>query len=152
MNDLIIAILPVLLVIFILFILGIVILGKFRLFKEKRPLKIVTSIILSIFIYFLISTVYLSFLTKQPEVEFNEKIWIEKPEERYKMIDDLLDSDYLRGKQKNNIKDVFGEPKIKKEENWTYELIGRTWGDFKVFELNLQFENNIVNHFSFKEK
>ena len=63
------------------------------------------------------------------------------------MINDLLASDYLIGKTENKIKEVFGEPKkiLGSDNNiLVYDLIDRSWSEFKIIELKLYFKNNTL--------
>ena len=70
------------------------------------------------------------------------------------MIDDLIHSDYLIGKTKEEIESVFGLPKKNDNQNdiIKYELIGRTWGDFQIVNLKIFFEDNIVTSFEYSHK
>lgn len=90
-------------------------------------------------------------MTKIPKEKFDEIVWKENITERYKMIDDLLESDYLIGKSKKKIKDVFGEPEIVSEEGrvFQYKLVGRSWADFNLIDLKLYFVNDTVKKFDY---
>lgn len=86
----------------------------------------------------------------QPKKEFNEFIWKENISERHKMIEDLLSSNYLIGKSKSKVNEVFGRPKNDlKNEIWQYELIGHTWSDFILYDLKLYFEDHTVVKFDY---
>ena len=65
------------------------------------------------------------------------------------MIDDLINSNYLIGKNKSKIEDIFGKPKkiIKTQDIWNYQLVGRTWADFKIINLKLYFKNDTIVEF-----
>ena len=68
----------------------------------------------------------LYFSAKIPKEKFYKIVWKESVSETHKMIDDLLQSDYLIGKEKETIESIFGKPlKIDTEYNTIkYELIG----------------------------
>lgn len=97
-------------------------------------------------IYFLLSNLFFSYLVKTPEIKFNETGWNENTNNRYKMIDDLVDSKYLIGKEKGEIKSIFGEPNEVNihDDFWVYKLVGQTWADFNTIELMLYFEENVI--------
>lgn len=124
---------------------------KIKYFKEKKLLKNISAIITSIIFYFLISTLFFSIRTRTPKINFDEIVWKNNINERHKMIDDLIQSDYLIGKNIDSIEYVFGKPlKIDIEKNIIeYELIGRTWSDFKIIKLKLFLKNDLVSKFEY---
>ena len=69
------------------------------------------------------------------------------------MIDDLVQSDYLIGKDKDFLKNLFGKPLRIDTENKVieYELIGRKWSDFRIIKLKLYIKNDIVHRFEYSE-
>lgn len=105
--------------------------------------------LLALIIYFLFSSLYFNYLTITPKEKFDELIWSKSVTERHKMIDDLLSSNYLIGKSKNKIKEIFGKPSksFEKENTWNYELVKRNWSDFETVYLKIYFENNAVSKF-----
>ena len=60
------------------------------------------------------------------------------------MIDDLIESKYIINKDKDKIIEVFGEPKDKiiEENIQVYELVGRSWSDFKITTLKIHFNDS----------
>ncbi|PWH83660.1 hypothetical protein DIS18_03645 [Algibacter marinivivus] len=135
----------------IIFIFIKLILNKLNYFKEKKGFKNIISVLSAILIYSFISVLFFNNLTKIPKEKFDEIVWKENITERHKMIDDLLESEYLIGKSKNKINDVFGEPEMVLEDGkiFQYKLVGRSWADFNLIDLKLYFENDIVKKFEY---
>lgn len=144
----------ILIIILLLFFLMKWFYGKIKYFKEKKLLKNILAVISSIVLYFLISTILFSIITRTPKSNFDEVVWKNNINERHKMIDDLLQSNYFIGKNKDNIESIFGEPLNIDIENKIieYELIGRTWSEFRIIKLKLYLENDIVYKSEFKER
>jgi len=132
----------------ILFIVIRFILNKTNYFKGRRLVRNVFSCFIALVLYFSCSILFFNNLTKTPkDSKFNESIWKDNISERHKMINDLLASDYLIGKTENKIKEVFGEPKkiLGSDNNiLVYDLIDRSWSEFKIIELKLYFKNNTL--------
>lgn len=66
-----------------------------------------------------------SFLIWTFEERFDEKTWNANPSVRYKMLDDIIDSDLLIGKHKDTIIDVLGSPykiNLYGKDNFAYRL------------------------------
>jgi hypothetical protein len=86
-----------------------------------------------------------------PQDNFDKTVWINNISERHKMIDDLLKSNYLIGKNFGEIREVFGEPKeLDSDKNIIiYELIGQTALDFKITTLKLHIKDSIVQKFTY---
>jgi hypothetical protein len=49
-------------------------------------------------------------LLKLFEVSFDKELWRNNPTERYKMVDDLIESQMLISKTKNEVRILLGEP------------------------------------------
>lgn len=128
--------------------------GKIKYFKEKKLLKNISAIISSIILYFLISTLFFSIITRTSKISFDKVVWKNDINERYKMVDDLIQSDYFIGKNRDSLEYIFGKPLKDNIENKIieYELIGRTWSDFRIIKLKLYLQNDIVSKFEFTEQ
>ncbi|MFT5847057.1 MAG: hypothetical protein ACJARX_000339 [Psychroserpens sp.] len=66
-----------------------------------------------------------SFLIWTFEERFDERTWSANPSVRYKMLDDIIDSDVLIGKHKDAIIDLLGTPyntNLLGKDNFTYRL------------------------------
>ena len=126
---------------------------RIKSFKTNKLKRLFLSIFLSVFSYIIISFFFIKSLTSIPQEPFNESTWKNNVRERHKMIDDLLDSDYLIGKNKAKIIDIFGNPKEydSVQNIMFYELYKRSWADIYIVDLKLFLENNSVVKFEFKE-
>ena len=154
MKEIILSITFFLITIALMFFLLKLALSKLSYFKERKVVNNIVSILSAIIIYFFCSTIFFNSLTEISEKKFDEIIWNENINERHKMINDLLKSDYLVGKSRSRINRVFGKPERILEEGSVYEykMVGRSWADFKIIDLKLYFENNTVKKFEyFKE-
>ncbi|WP_418637564.1 hypothetical protein [Winogradskyella sp.] len=138
----------------ILFIVIKILLKKTTYFRDRKKTRNIVTVVLALFLYYLFSLLFFNYLTEIPKVKFNENTWKDNISERHKMIDDLIHSDYLIGKTKEEIESVFGLPKKNDNQNdiIKYELIGRTWGDFQIVNLKIFFEDNIVTSFEYSHK
>ena len=66
-----------------------------------------------------------SFLIWVFEERFDENAWSSNPTVRYKMADDIIDSDMLIGKHKDAVIDLFGTPyktNLYGKDNFAYRL------------------------------
>lgn len=66
-----------------------------------------------------------SFLIWTFEERFDEKAWRANPEKRYQMVDDIIDSDLLIGKSKEDIIELLGSPyntNLYGKDNFAYRL------------------------------
>ena len=133
---------PTILSIIIIWYLIKVIFNRISYFKNK--IKNLAIILATLIIYFLVIKLILNSLTSIPKERFNETTWKSNINERHKMIDDLIESKYIINKDKNKIIEVFGEPKDKiiEENVWVYELVGRSWSDFKITTLKIHFNDS----------
>ena len=124
---------------------------KLNYFNKRKIFKNILSALAAILIYFLLSVLFFNSLTKIPKEKFNEMVWKENISERYKMIDDLRESEYLIGKSKNKINYVFGKPERILEEGkvFEYKLVGQSWADFKTIKLKIHFKNDSVTKFEY---
>lgn len=143
----------------LLIILGITVPSFFlakKLYKKIHYLKNkvlinILSAISAIILYYVIFMLFFLFITRTPKINFDEIVWKNNINERHKMIDDLIQSDYLIGKNIDSIEYVFGKPlKIDNEKKIIeYELIGRTWSDFRIIKLKLFLKNDLVSKFEY---
>lgn len=126
---------------------------KVNYFKERKIGANIVSVLLSLFLYSILSILLILYITKIPQRKFDKSIWKNNVSERYKMIDDLVQSNYLIGKEKDTIENIFGKPlKIDSEKKIIeYELISRTWADFRIIKLKLYIENDLVAKFEYSE-
>ena len=153
MKNIILSIITFIVILIVIFIVLRFILNKINYFKKRKITKNIVSGLSTMVIYFTLNILFFHSITKLPKQKFNETLWKNDISQRHQMIEDLLKSKYLIGKNKDTINDLFGKPKNRIEEKniYIYELIDRTWSDFKIIELKLYFENNIVIKFDYEK-
>ena len=122
-------------------------LKKFKYFEERKAITNVVSVIISVIIYSLLIQYLILIVTNIPQKKFDKTKWINNPTERYKMVNNLVESDYLIGKNKDTIISIFGKPIKQNHQTNTmsYEFIGQTWADFKIIKLELYIKNDTVS-------
>ena len=123
-----------------------------KYFKNKIKISNVVSLILSIFLYLALSLSLMRYISGSTKREFDKSTWIRNEKERPKMVYDLLESNFFIGKSINEIEDILGKPKIVKDQQSTYELIGKTWSEFLVYDVKLTYKNDSVTDFSYSIK
>ncbi|WP_294266385.1 hypothetical protein [uncultured Chryseobacterium sp.] len=140
---------------FIILILAAVILGIFWLVLKNKKRRFLKSILLtgiiSPVIYFLIISILIYSITKERSRDFDSVIWqlnkrTESGVDNYKMIDDLIDSRLLIGKDSSEVKEILGSPELKdKQQNfWQYYAGTGTGFGFTDHQLIVKFANNKV--------
>lgn len=106
----------------------------------------------SFLILFLVLMSSCKFVYKRP---FNKEEWNENPKERYKMVDDLVKSKILIGKNKKEIKEVLSSDCKYCDKNsnyWMYYLgEGFNKKDFKWKVLDIEFKNEKVINITVRE-
>ncbi len=127
---------------------------KLNYFREKKTATNIVSVLFSLTLYSILSITLVFYITKVTQIKFDKSTWINKISERHKMIDDLIQSDYLIGKEKDSLENILGKPlKIDIENNIVeYELIGRTWADFRILKLKLHLKNDLVSKVEYSEQ
>lgn len=83
---------------------------KINYFKERRITANITSVILSLTIYLGLSISLTLYITQPHQIKFDKTEWINNIHERHKMVDDLIQSDYLIGKEIDSLNMIFGKP------------------------------------------
>ena len=136
--------------IFILFLFFLIKKFVIKFFKEKTITVNIISVLISFFLYASLSISLIFYLTSTPKRKFDKSVWENNIGERYKMIDDLLDSKYFIGKKREQINKIFGTPKNSETEKIEYEIIGRTWSEFKIYKIELLLENDVVTSFNYE--
>lgn len=148
MIQIILTIVPTILLLAIIWYIVKFFFKKTGLLQNKKYYKIISVLLTTLAIYLLIVKIVFSMLIDIPKEKFDEFKWKSNVSERYKMIDDLMESKYIINKDSEKIIEVFGEPKEKiiEEENniWTYELIERSWADFKITTLKIYFKDGVA--------
>lgn len=118
---------------------------KFGILKNRLKLRMLiisisAFLFYALFIFFLISTMF------RPETkDFKSTEWVISEQNRYKMVDNLIDENLLIGLNKREVEKTLGEPSKKIDHNfWVYEIVGQTTFDFEFIDLVIRFENNKV--------
>lgn len=95
------------------------------------------------------------FVQCNQEQKFDKEIWKNEPEQRYKQVDDLINSKILLGKSKQEIKVLLtNDCKYCDEtsDSWMYYLgEGHDDKDFKWEVLDVEFKNEIVFNISVRK-
>lgn len=95
------------------------------------------------------------FVQCNQEQKFDKEIWKNEPEQRYKQVDDLINSKILLGKSKQEIKVLLTNDCKYCDENsdsWMYYLgEGHDDKDFKWEVLDVEFKNEIVFNISVRK-
>ena len=101
-----------------------------------------------VLMFFFVAALISSYLIWVFEEKFEPEDWREKVGIRYKMADDLIDSEFLIGKTKEEVIAELDEPEIETPPNVDYIIyeMGRSPGfsDYATERLVVIFENNIV--------
>tara|TARA_B110000090_G_C13343816_1_gene432146 strand:+ start:624 stop:1106 length:483 start_codon:yes stop_codon:yes gene_type:complete len=149
MKNLILDIIIFIVTLVVIFIILRLILNRINYFQKRKFTNSIVSGLIAVILYFTLNILFFNSITKVSKQRFNETLWKKEISQRHQMIEDLLKSKYLIGKSKDTINNLFGKPKKRIEEKniYIYELIDRTWSDFKIVELKIYFENNIVIKF-----
>ncbi len=144
MTQVLLNLIPTILSIIIIWYLIKFIFNRINYFKNKKLFKNLAIVSVTLIVYFLAIKLILNTLISVPKEKFNETTWKSNINERHKMIDDLIESKYIINKYKDKIIKVFGEPKDKiiEENIWVYELVGRSWSDFKITTLKIHFKDS----------
>lgn len=144
MTQVLLNLIPTILSIIIIWYLIKFIFNRINYFKNKKLFKNLAIVSVTLIVYFLAIKLILNTLISVPKEKFNETTWKSNINERHKMIDDLIESKYIINKDKDKIIKVFGEPKDKiiEENIWVYELVGRSWSDFKITTLKIHFKDS----------
>ncbi|MEY8849971.1 hypothetical protein AB9K26_14215 [Psychroserpens sp. XS_ASV72] len=83
----------------------------------KRPYKLGLFIVITL----VVSAILLELFEKR----FDQTDWANEPLQRYEMVDDLIESQLLKGKSKSEVISILGEPNSKaqtKEDVFSYDL------------------------------
>jgi hypothetical protein len=94
--------------------------------SDKPLRKVLTwagTIIFTPAIFFGLILLYVAYSTYYPERDFNELVWRTDKEKRYEMTKDLIKSEILIGKTKEDVQKILGDDFFKyDEEHWAYDV------------------------------
>lgn len=101
-----------------------------------------------VILFFFAAFVITSYFTWLFEEQFDESEWHSSPSQRYKMADEIIDSELFIGKSKDEIIEVLGEPvdPIYSEKDILNYKIGTppSFSKHKREELIIVFEDSVV--------
>ncbi|MEX6627536.1 hypothetical protein [Tenacibaculum salmonis] len=144
-----------LLIIILLYLIINWIVGKF--IKKGISKIIVTaasSVILTPIIYSFFVIIFFSFIFYEyhPELKFNSIQWTENKNDRHHMRKDLIESELLIGKTKNEVVRILGKPEnnfkvyLDTLKNWNYSMGSQGHGmGWKFHYLDLYFKNGKID-------
>lgn len=124
---------------------------KIKIIKQKKNIVYITTVSTLIF-YFIISGLFFNFKEKTQNIEFNKYVWNNNEFERYKMIDNLLKTNIINGKDSTEIKSLLGTPNSKdlRKAEWIYLIIINKSFDHEIKKLKIKFEKNISNNINYE--
>lgn len=128
-----------------------------KIIKKGIPKTILTtsiSVVLTPIFYSIFVTIFLSFMFYEyhPELKFNSTEWSKNIKDRHHMRKDLIESNLLIGKTKNEIIVILGKPinnfKIEMDtlKNWNYYMGSEGHGmGSKFHNLDIYFKNGKID-------
>jgi hypothetical protein len=130
------------------YFLSIWFLKKFRLGNEKNRkfLAIIPAIILSPILFGGIILLWIFSISYYPKTDFNKQEWASNKEERYKMSNDIMESNLLIGKTKDEVITLMGNDFYKYDDNHISYGLGFVPGLFNIDPdvLDIYFKNGKV--------
>lgn len=114
--------------------------------QNRKYIAVIPAIILSPLLYIGIIMIWVFSISYYPNVTFNKQKWDSNYEERYKMSKDIIKSDILIGKTKDEIIELLGNDFYAYDKNHiSYELgfVPELFNIDPVF-LDIYFENGKV--------
>ncbi|WP_432670922.1 hypothetical protein [Flavobacterium sp. SM2513] len=84
--------------------------------KNRKYLAVLPTVILSPLLYVGLIYLWIASVSYYPSTDFDERLWTLKPQERYMMSEDLIESKYLIGKTKEEIIALLGGDYYSAEE------------------------------------
>ena len=109
----------------------------------RKRLTWIGTIVLTPVIYAGWAALFFTVLSYIPKRDFDKEKWMTDRDKRYEMWDDLVNSDLLKNKRKDEVIDLLGHPGTARDttNNWRYSLGG--FG-FEINSLIITFENERV--------
>lgn len=114
--------------------------------KSRKFIAIIPTLILSPVIYIGIILLWMFSVSYYPSNEFNKKEWQTNVEERYKMSENINESEMLIGKTKEEVIELLGKEFYSYNENHIAYELGFVPGFFNIDPdvLDIYFENGKV--------
>ena len=109
-----------------------------------------------ILIVFVLAAIISYFLIEANEKQFQQSTWNNYPTERYKMRKDIIESELLIGKTKQEVLRLLGEPVISNltgKEHLIYSLgVVPSFFESDEMQLVIIFEDDVSNKVSYRKK
>lgn len=119
-------------------------------FKKRIADKSKRNVLALVFTFILTPIIYLGFIwiliyliSREPSSDFDKSKWLADREGRFAMVDDIVKSKILLGKDTNQIKQLLGQPTWQDSLNisWTYDMgMGGGGLGFLFHSLAVQFD------------
>ena len=97
-----------------------------KFIKNERNRKIATWVITicsAPILYVLLIILWIFIISYYPSYDFNKKEWLADKETRYELSEDIIESQILIGKTKQQVREILGNDENKEEDNyWQYYL------------------------------
>lgn len=115
--------------------------------KYRKYLAIIPTVILSPLLYFGIIMIWIFSISYYPKTDFDKNEWNENIEERYKMSNDIIKSEMLIGKTKEEVIKLLGDEYYSYDESHIAYDLGIAPGLFNIDPnvLDIYFANGKVN-------
>lgn len=121
---------------------------KFKIGSENNRwlISFISILVISPIIYFLGILIWMFSVSYYPNNDFDKEEWISNKEKRFKMSEDLIKSEKLIGKTKQEIVQLLGEDYYSYNENHIAYDLGFVPGLFNIDPdiLDIYFENGKV--------
>ncbi len=114
--------------------------------KNRKYLAIIPTVIFSPLLYVGIIMIWVFSVSYYPETDFSKQEWKENKEERYKMSNDIIESEMLIGKTKEEVIELLGDDFYSYDEGHIAYDLGFVPGLFNIDPdvLDIYFENSKV--------
>ncbi len=114
--------------------------------KNRKFLALIPTVILSPILYVGIIMIWILSMSYYPKSDFDQKEWMQNKEERYKMSGDIIDSELLIGKTKDEVIELLGNDYYSYHEDYMAYDLGFVPGLFNIDPdvLDIYFEKGKV--------
>lgn len=114
--------------------------------RNRIGYSIIGAIFFAPISYLLLVIAFFSFLFHEPKCDFDEQKWFADKNSRFEMRDDIVESEMLKSKTKDEIVKLIGKPDSENLDTWIYDL-GMSGAGFgwQFNSLVLNFKNGKVS-------
>ncbi|MDC6362395.1 MULTISPECIES: hypothetical protein [Flavobacteriaceae] len=115
--------------------------------ENRKFIAILPTLILSPIVYIGLIAIWIISISYYPNKDFERSKWKLNVEERYEMSSDIIESNILIGKTKEEITELLGPDFYSHGENHISYELGHVPGLFNIDPdyLDIYFENGVVN-------